>query len=93
MANQIRHRNLIQQSKGKTGIKQIILIMLSSTEHWGVGVVSIAVIVSMLDLWAEGPRIDTKSGTFNGNHYVNGLREIYDTRWTNLALSVVLFTA
>ena len=39
--------------------------------------VSVGVMVSMLVLWAEGPQIDTRSGTFNGNHYSNGLRHIY----------------
>ena len=55
--------------------------------------VYIGVMVSILTLWAGGPGIDTRFGTFNGNHDLNGLNHIYVTRWTKLALSVVLFTA
>ena len=43
----------------------------------------IGVIASMLTWSADGPGIDTQSGTFSGNHYFNGL----------LSFSVVLFTA
>ena len=52
----------------------------------------IDVMVSMLVLWAEGPQINTQSGTLNGNNYLNGLRHIYATWWMKLALNVVLST-
>ena len=38
--------------------------------------VSVGVMVSMLALWAGGPEIDVRSGTFTGNHYLNGLRHM-----------------
>ena len=39
--------------------------------------VSIGVMVGMFALWDGGPKIDTWSGTFNGNYYFNGLIAIY----------------
>ena len=44
----------------------------------------------MLALWDGGHMIDTQSGNFNGNHYVNELRHICATCWTKLL--VVLFS-
>ena len=54
---------------------------------------TIGVMASMIALWAGAPRIDTWSGTCNGNNYFNGLRHICAILWTMLALSTVLFAA
>ena len=54
--------------------------------------ISIGGMVSMLVLWAGGRLTDTVSGAFNGSHYLNGLRHIYATWWTYLALNVGLYT-
>ena len=57
--------------------------------------VCVGVMASKLALWDGGSQIDTWSGTFSGNHYLNGLRHtrIYATWWMKLASDVALFAA
>ena len=60
----------------------LVIIMLVKT-------ISVGVMVIMLALWAAGPQNNTQSGSFNGNHYLNGMRHIYATWWTKLAVNNV----
>ena len=81
----------------KTCFKNVIAINLNRTWLSDIYVlhilsVSISVMVSMLASGAVSPGIDTQFGTFNGDHYFKDW-DIYDTLWTKLVWSVVLFNA
>ena len=62
--------------RDKQRLSKIDISRYEKQEERQIETVSSGVMVSMLGLWAGGPKINTWSGTFNCNHYVNRLRHI-----------------